>query len=99
MAPTAETHTVNLAEEQGRVLTGRASAARIVERVAAELSAGDVVVLDFAGVQAVSPSFADELFGKLASRLRSDNVRFANLSEHLTSVARMAEQQRRASDG
>jgi hypothetical protein len=98
MSIATETHTVKLAEEQGSVLTGRASAAQLVERVVAEVAAGEIVVLDFDGVQAVSPSFADELFGKLATRLQGDRVRFANLSDHLESVARMAEQQRRASD-
>lgn len=84
--------------ESGPVLTGRASAASIVERVLEQLARGESVELDFAGVQAVSPSFADELFGKLVTRVNIDRVRFINLSPHLASVARMAEQHRRSSD-
>jgi hypothetical protein len=89
--------TVKLAERYGPVLTGRVVAERIVEDAIAEVAAGGTVVLDFEDVRAVSPSFADELFGKLAMRIDTDRVRFENLSDHLESVAKMAEQQRRLS--
>lgn len=89
---------MKLAESHGRVLIGRATAAHIVERVSAEIARGSTVVLDFAGVKAVSPSFADELFGKLTRRADAARVRFVNLSNHLEMVARMAEQHRRTTD-
>ena len=89
---------MKLAEIHGPVLAGRAAAERIVKDVVAEIAHGDCVVLDFEGVQAVSPSFADELFGKLTTRVDVHRVQFSNLSEHLSSVARMAVQHRRASD-
>jgi hypothetical protein len=92
--PTTTPTTMNLAETYGPVLTGRASAAEIVETVRGHLSRGEPVDLDFAGVHAVSPSFADELFGKLITRVDVERVRFRNLSPHLASVARMAKQHR-----
>lgn len=91
-------HKMKLAESYGSVLTGRAYAAEIVERVARDIARGESVEIDFSDVHAVSPSFADELFGKLAARVDISDVRFTNLSEHLQSVARMAAQRRRQSD-
>jgi hypothetical protein len=95
---TATKDKMKLAEAYGPVLTGRASAARIVDSVLERLARGERVEIDFTSVQAVSPSFADELFGKLTTRVGNDRVKFTNLSAHLLSVARMAEQQRRVSD-
>jgi hypothetical protein len=89
---------MKLAESHGEVLTGRASAEKLVVEVVDAVSQGTCVVLDLEGVRAVSPSFADELFGKLITRVDSDRVEFVNLSEHLAAVARMAEQRRRDSD-
>lgn len=91
-------HTMKLADTYGNVLTGRAAAGELVERVLEQLSRGDSVELDFEGVQAVSPSFADELFGKLGTRVRLDRLHFTHLSPHLEYVARMVQEQRRASD-
>src|SRR5688572_17681211 len=97
MATTTPT-TMKLAESYGPVLTGRASAAQLTELVLEEIARGQRVELDFAGVHAVSPSFADELFGKLITRVGPQGVFFTNLSPHLESVARMAKHHRRISD-
>lgn len=81
---------MKLAERHGTVLTGRQFAASLVEEIAAETSSGTPVIVDFKGVETVSPSFADELFGKLVARVEPDQVRFENLSGHLETVARLA---------
>lgn len=86
---------MKLAETYGSVLTGRAVAAAIAEEAVREVARGGSVVLDFQGIEAVSPSFADELFGKLRNRAGGEQVRFLHLSSHLAAVARMAEQHRR----
>lgn len=88
---------MKLADRYGPVLTGRGLAERILSEVADEAAAGGVVELDFARVEAVSPSFADELFGKLPRRVSAERIRFLNLSPHLSAVAKMAEQHRRLS--
>jgi anti-anti-sigma regulatory factor len=51
---------------------------------------GHDVVVDLSGVITMSPSFADELFGKLASEMDTGRVRFEHLSNHLASVAQTA---------
>jgi hypothetical protein len=93
--PTKSDATLHIVELLGPVLTGRPMAAGVVQVVEAAISRGDVLTLDFAGVQAVSPSFADELFGKTAARDHAGVIRFVNLSDHLQSVAQMARRQRR----
>jgi hypothetical protein len=96
--PIETTDNMKLAEAYGPVLTGRALANHLATVVLDNLARGEDVDLDFAGVQAVSPSFADELFGKLGTRVDIEHVHFTNLSPHLESVARMVQEQRRASD-
>jgi hypothetical protein len=90
--------TIHVSQLLGAVLTGRPMAAKIMDLVDETMAKGDTPTLDFSGVRAVSPSFADELFGKLSVRDATRAVHFTNLSEHLQSVARMAERQRRLSD-
>lgn len=53
-----------------------------------ELQAGQDVVVDLDGVITMSPSFADELFGKLTTETDSGHVRFEHLTGHLQSVAK-----------
>ena len=40
-----------------------------------EMGPGDSITLDFAGVDIMSPSFADECFGKFAERIGAQNFR------------------------
>ena len=55
---------------------------------AAEVAAGGDIVVDFEGVEAMSPSFADELFAKLSSdTIDSGRVRFERLDENLLILA------------
>jgi len=76
------------AEELGPVLAGRNVAASLRDRVEAALARGEAVVIDFDGVRAMSPSFADELFAKLSVRpdQTGDRVRFEHLREDLQAL-------------
>lgn len=72
---------LHLAEELGPVLVGRTDAARMRDRVLDAPDDGGAVV-DFAGIEVVSPSFADEFFAKLpAPLLESGQVRLEPLNQ------------------
>jgi anti-anti-sigma regulatory factor len=89
METTMPTQTViRPAEELGPVLAGRGLATTLRERVEGALASGDAVVIDFEGVEAMSPSFADELFAKLGVTLDDERLRFENLDDDLRSLAR-----------
>ncbi|HEX4305289.1 MAG TPA: STAS-like domain-containing protein [Solirubrobacterales bacterium] len=80
---------MKLADSLGPVLGGRDVAEKIRLQIEGEVAAGENVEIDLEGVIAVSPSFADELFGKMPSEVAS-HVEFRNVSDHLRSVAEMA---------
>ncbi len=82
--------TISLAAEFGSVLVGRATAERIRGRIETAARVGEApVVLDFSGVLTVSPSFADELFAKLAPELRTpERIRLDGMSPALKSIQR-----------
>jgi hypothetical protein len=72
----------------GPELVGRAPGARLREEAVA-LAATSHVVVDLSGIEAMSPSFADELFAKLPSELiRARRIRFANASGDIRELAR-----------
>ncbi|HET6690450.1 MAG TPA: STAS-like domain-containing protein [Miltoncostaeaceae bacterium] len=72
----------------GPELVGRAPGARLREE-AVGLAATARVVIDLAGIEAMSPSFADEIFGKLpADLIRDRRIRFANASDEIRALAR-----------
>jgi anti-anti-sigma regulatory factor len=81
---------IRLAARFGPVLAGRPQAFVVRQEIESETRAGNEVVVDLEGVITMSPSFADELFGKLATEVRSGQVRFEHLSGHLASVAQTA---------
>ena len=70
---------------------GRAAYADIVGHV---MSAEDVVVFDFTGVETITNSFADEVFGHLVYDLGLDELRertaFRNISPFWAKVVRTA---------
>jgi hypothetical protein len=80
---------MRLAEQHGPVLGGRDLAESIKADLVRRADAGETVVVDFEGVVAVTPSFADEFFAKLPD-LVSRHVEFVNVSDHLQAVAQMA---------
>lgn len=86
---------MKLSEKHGPVLAGRTQAIHLRELLASELREDGVVVLDFDGVETVSPSFADELFGRFVDAVGEENVRFENLNPHLRTVAEMFRRRRR----
>jgi hypothetical protein len=73
------------ADELGPVLAGRGLAAALRARVEASLKSEGSVVIDFAGVESMSPSFADELFAKLPAP-HEERVKFEHLSDDLQSL-------------
>ena len=76
----------------GPDVSGRGLGESIRERVDAAV---DEVIFDCAGIETMSPSFADELFGKLAvQENRPANLRVANASPDVTSVIRFAVRER-----
>ena len=80
---------MKLADAHGHVLGGRVLGEKIRHDVVRSVHAGEVVVLDLEGVQAVSPSFADEIFGKLPLEV-GERVEFTNVSRQIQAVADMA---------
>lgn len=80
---------MRLADKHGEVLGGRVLGEEVRASVVREVESGKTVVLDLDGVQAISPSFADEIFGKLPLEV-GDRVEFANMSRQLQAVADMA---------
>jgi hypothetical protein len=75
--------TIKPADRLGPVLAGRAEAIELREDVERRASHGPVVV-DLDGVLTMSPSFADELFAKLAADV---DVAFENMDEDLQNLA------------
>lgn len=78
---------VRLLDYEGSVLSGRMRAKSLIADLAADVADGDHVMLDFEGVLALSPSFADELFVRFAGTLGADRVTFINMSPELERVA------------
>lgn len=85
---------MRLVDSHGSVLTGRPLAGEIAGELARHVADHGHVVVDFAGIEAMSPSFADELFGKLWSSVGDDDVALENVDEHIASVARMMKRNR-----
>jgi transposase len=59
----------------GARLDARIEAAPVRRKIATALNMEDEVSLDFEGVQLVSPSFADECFGKLTQYFPTSSIR------------------------
>jgi anti-anti-sigma regulatory factor len=80
---------LRVVDEEGPILTGRATASALRARVEKCAELGEVVV-DLGEIEVVSPSFADEFFGKLPDALLSGGrVRFEHVSDELARVARV----------
>lgn len=80
---------IRLADEFGPALTGRTVGIQLRERIERAAERGETIVVDFDGVEALSPSFADEIFARVPVELiDSGRVRFENLAGDLLEVAR-----------
>lgn len=87
--------TIRLGDRYGRVLTGRAAAETLRAELEGLLGDGVALTVDFAGVLAVSPSFADEVFAKLdPARVADGSVTFIGLRPGLASIARFVREAR-----
>jgi hypothetical protein len=81
---------MRLVDRFGAVLGGRSLGETIRAEVLEQLSHGEnLVVLDLDGVEAVSPSFADEVFGKLQAEV-GDRLQIINVGEALQPMANIA---------
>lgn len=84
------TTTLRPAERAGEALVGRDAAADLRREIVQRLGRGERVVLDFSGVSALSPSFADELLAKLPPEvLNSGDVIIEHLSGGHQALAHM----------
>lgn len=90
-----EEHHVRLAETKGANLSGRMRAINLREALETELDRDGVVILDFEGVEGMSPSFADELFVRFVDKVGEDRVKFENMSEQLVGIAAVVQRRRR----
>ena len=88
---------MRLADLHGAVLGSRILGEQVRAEVVRQAESGATVVVDLEGVQAVSPSFADEIFGKLPSEV-GDRVEFVNVGDALSAMADIA-RAGRAEDG
>lgn len=87
--PTIEAMTLKPGDELGPVLTSRGRASSMRETIERAVAAGDDVTIDLAGVETMSPSFADELFAKIDPALvEAGRVRFENLPSAVLPLAR-----------
>ncbi len=91
--------TIRLADT-GQLLGGRPLAAQLRQHVT-ETAAAHAVIVDFEGIQAMSPSFADELFAKLDQQLlETGRVQLRDAdSQFKALVDVMITQRRRAAGG
>jgi hypothetical protein len=82
--------TFRLVDEVGPVLTGRMPGEQLRRRIEQAAAEGPVVI-DFAGVELMAPSFADEVFGKMPPHLVGNGrVQNANLHDELEALVRFA---------
>jgi hypothetical protein len=81
--------TIRPADELGSVLAGRGQAEVLRARVEQEARRNPPAIVDFEGVLTASPSFADELFAKMApSLLDEGRVVFENMPPSISAIAR-----------
>lgn len=83
------TPVIRLVDEFGPVLAGRGRATQMRQRIERLARSGKAIVVDLEGVEAISPSFADELFGKLPVAI-GERISFQGTSPILDEIARMA---------
>ena len=91
-SPAHEEQAIALSEF-GPDMTGRS----LGEQVRGSVSSTAIaVIFDCEGVEAMSPSFADEVFGKLAAQPKRPLIRLVNASPEVLDAVRFAVQQRTA---
>jgi hypothetical protein len=80
--------------ESGPDLSGRALGESIRESIDPGAAS---VVFDCAGVESMSPSFADEVFGKLSEQQQHPSVQIVNATPDIIALVRFAVGERNGS--
>jgi len=94
MQPLLVPATLHPAEDFGGVLASRPLAAQLREQVE-QRARHEPVAISFAGVETVSPSFADELFAKLDQELvSSGRVTFIDVDDDIEAIIRTVSRRR-----
>jgi uncharacterized protein DUF4325 len=84
-----------VADVAGLVLSGRTSGALLREQIEGLAQQHSQVIVDFAGVEIVTPGFADEVFAKMTpSLVETGQVRFAHLDADLSVLRDLVVRQR-----
>ncbi len=97
MQPDTSLVTINLAQRFGPVLVGRIPAMQLREEIEESVAQGELVLVDFTDVIAVSPSFGDEVFAKLDDALVNEGrVSFLNVSAQLHEIGEILRRTRAA---
>lgn len=80
--------------EYGSALVTRKAGSAAYKSIVARMSPEEVTIFDFEGVDTITNSFADEVFGRLAYELGMDELRqrttFRNVSPFWAKVIRTA---------
>ena len=74
----------------GSILVTRALGAQVRQELLAEMAKNDKVVLDFAGVEMVGNSFADECLGKLLLEISLEDLKQHTTFNHLTGISKVS---------
>ena len=81
--------TIELFAEFGPLLTSRSLGAAVRERISQAAMQGETVIVSFSGVEAISPSFADEIFAKLDQSLIDGGlIEFVDVDPRLQPIIR-----------
>ena len=78
-------------DQWGPDVTGRSLGEAVRNQVAPD---APQVTFDCGGIESMSPSFADELFGKLSAKPLRPHIRVVNATADVLSTIRFAVQQR-----
>lgn len=90
LASSPNTQTIHLSE-LGPDISGRTRG----EAMRASIDSGVTeVVFDCTGIEAMSPSFADEVFGKLAAEPQRPRIMLTSASQDILALARFAVSER-----
>jgi hypothetical protein len=86
LASNPNTQTIHLSE-LGPDLSGRT----LGESIRGSIEAGVTeVVFDCTGIESMSPSFADEVFGKIAAEPQRPHIQIVNATPDIVALARFA---------
>ncbi|ACM61771.1 uncharacterized protein DUF4325 [Caldicellulosiruptor bescii] len=80
--------------EYGNIICSRENGEVVREKILKEIKNGNIVVINFEGVEMINHSFADEAFGKLLYDLSEDvlrnQIKFVNANDDIKGMIKMA---------